>query len=138
MFFSKTTLVTALLSVLQLAAAAPASSEGASSLTARSNSGEFTFYSPGLGACGITSTDSDLVVALAKGMFDAQTPNGNPNNNPLCGKKINASFQGKSVTVTIVDSCPGCAGAGLDLSPTAFSQLADQTLGHVSGTWDFA
>ncbi|KAK4222851.1 hypothetical protein QBC38DRAFT_426536 [Podospora fimiseda] len=38
---------------------------------------------------------------------DLQTPNGNPNNNPLCGKKIKVSHNGKSVTVKVTDRCPG-------------------------------
>lgn len=46
--------------------------------------------------------------------------------------------QGKSVTVTITDRCTGCAEFDLDFSPSAFSQLADQSVGRIHGmTWHF-
>lgn len=85
-------------------------------------SGRFTYYTPGLGACGQTHSESDLVVALNAADFDPSTPNGNPNNNPLCGRRIRASYNGKSVDVTLVDRCPGCNSGDLDLSPSAFSK----------------
>ncbi len=59
-------------------------------------------------------------MALSYADFDPYTPNGNPNNNSLCGKKLRASYNGKSVDVTVVDRCTGCASGSLDLSPTAF------------------
>ncbi|KAK4235238.1 hypothetical protein C8A03DRAFT_36924 [Achaetomium macrosporum] len=37
--------------------------------------------------------------------FDPSTPNGNPNNNPLCGKRLRASYNGKNVDVTVIDHC---------------------------------
>ncbi|KAK3998026.1 hypothetical protein QBC44DRAFT_229080 [Cladorrhinum sp. PSN332] len=40
---------------------------------------------------------------------DPQTPNGNPNNNPLCNRNIKVTHNGKSVTVKVVDRCPVCA-----------------------------
>ena len=46
--------------------------------------------------------------------------------------------QGKSVTVTITDRCVGCAEFDLDFAPSAFSILADQSLGRLHGmTWHF-
>ncbi|KAF9521148.1 hypothetical protein BS47DRAFT_1286422, partial [Hydnum rufescens UP504] len=68
-------------------------------------------FSPGLGACGITNTDADFIAAIDKSLFDSYpgaTPN--PNNNPVCGKKVTATYQGKSVTVAITDRCGGCEG----------------------------
>ena len=44
-----------------------------------------THYTPGMGSCGITSTDGEDVVALSK---DFMTYAGNPNSNPKCGSKI--------------------------------------------------
>lgn len=44
--------------------------------------------------------------------------------------------QGKSVEVTVTDRCTGCAETDLDFSPSAFDQLADETVGRISGmTW---
>lgn len=48
--------------------------------------GEGTFYAPGLGSCGIDSTEADFVAALSKVLFDA-TGVANSNNNPYCGRK---------------------------------------------------
>jgi hypothetical protein len=47
-----------------------------------------------------------------------------------CGQCAVVSYGGKSVTVRIEDRCEGCPVGGIDLSESAFSQLAD--LGTVS------
>ena len=45
---------------------------------------------------------------------------------------------GKSVQVTITDRCEGCDMFSLDFSPSAFTQLADESVGRLSGmTWKF-
>ena len=46
--------------------------------------GELTFYTPGLGSCGETNGDKDLIAALNAPQMGSH---GNPNNNPMCGKK---------------------------------------------------
>ncbi|THU78610.1 hypothetical protein K435DRAFT_876449 [Dendrothele bispora CBS 962.96] len=107
--------------------------------------GEGTFYTPGLGACGVTNTESDLICAVAHEFFDGYAtkdgpdPNaGNPNKNPICNKQIDVTYQGKSVTVTVVDRCEGCKGYDLDFSPTAFDHLASRNLGRIQGiSWKF-
>ncbi|EIM80538.1 barwin-like endoglucanase [Stereum hirsutum FP-91666 SS1] len=92
----------------------------------------------GLGACGITNVDSDKIVAVSEKLFDTYPgATNNPNANPICGKKIKASFNGKSTTVTVTDRCTGCALSDLDFSPSAFSELADESLGRIDITWDF-
>ncbi|CAP62076.1 uncharacterized protein PODANS_5_460 [Podospora anserina S mat+] len=91
--------------------------------------------SAGLGACGQLHQDSEFVVALSHADFDPQTPGGNPNNNPLCGRRLRASFEGKSVKVAVIDRCPACSAGSLDLSPAAFSQLADLGRGRIQGSW---
>lgn len=66
-------------------------------------SGDGTWFDIGLGSCGLTNTDADLVAALNA----PQMMNGaNPNNNPMCGKqiKITNPANGKSVTVKIVSN----------------------------------
>ena len=61
-----------------------------------------TWYDVGLGSCGTTNSNSELVAALNY----IQIENGaNPNNNPKCGDKIDINGpNGSSVTVTIVDT----------------------------------
>ncbi|KAK4192331.1 RlpA-like double-psi beta-barrel-protein domain-containing protein-containing protein [Podospora australis] len=141
MFFPKSTLVALTLAALaQFTSAAPLEGDNNQSqapIVARAFTGDMTYYNTGLGACGKTSNDNQLVVALNKIKFDPKTPNGNPNKNTLCGKKIKVNYQGKSVTVTIVDRCPGCKANDLDLSPAAFKKLAPLEKGRIKATWDY-
>jgi len=102
--------------------------------------GDATYYETGTGACGWWNGDYEWVVAIAHGYFDNYPgANGNPNDNPICGRGITAQYQGKQVTLGVVDRCAGCAGYyDLDLSPSAFSQLADQSVGRLTGVeWWF-
>ncbi|KAF5365270.1 hypothetical protein D9758_005359 [Tetrapyrgos nigripes] len=109
--FSKLAALTAVFAVLPMFA------------LAQSGTGDATFFSPGLGACGVTNSNSDPIVAISSQIF----------NNGLCGRQMNVNFQGRSVTVTVVDSCPGCGSGDIDLSPSAFSQLADPSVGRIQG-----
>jgi hypothetical protein len=73
--------------------------------------GDLTYYSPGLGACGITSSDKDAVVAVSHYTFDAVQKGSDPNSNPLCNKKIRATRvnektgESSSIDVTVIDRC---------------------------------
>ncbi|KAL9123347.1 MAG: hypothetical protein Q9175_008368 [Cornicularia normoerica] len=124
-------LIWALLSVTSLATHAPSVYKG-----------DGTFYSPsvGLGSCGKQYQDTDKVAALAAVSMRAYNPS-NPNNNPLCGHKVkvwNTAKPSTTVTVAIVDTCPGCAGHyDLDLSPGAFNQLANPSVGRIHISWEF-
>lgn len=127
-------------------AAAPkttsASSSGSSdepSFLVGTQSGDGTFFAPGLGACGITNSGTDMIAAISHQVFDGYPgATANPNDNPICGKKVTAHYQGKSVTVTITDRCAGCLGStDLDFAPSAFDVLADADLGRIGITWDW-
>lgn len=109
-----------------------------STATSGTYSGEGTYYSPGLGACGETNTDSDYIVAIASSVYNTGTRNGNSNDNSYCGRTINAYYSGRSVQVTVVDSCGGCDENDLDFSPSAFTELADEELGRIDITWEWA
>lgn len=111
---------------------AQASSTGSGS--GQTFSGDATYYSPGLGACGETNTDSDFIAALNKDQWGNPS---NPNDSPFCGKQVKINRGSKSVTVTITDKCPGCNYGDLDLSPAAFDQIADEAEGRVPITWEF-
>ncbi|RPD63953.1 barwin-like endoglucanase [Lentinus tigrinus ALCF2SS1-7] len=93
-------------------------------------SGDATYYEPngGLGACGSPIQNSDFAVALSSAQYS-----GGSN----CGRRINVHYQGKSVEATVVDLCPGCASGSIDLTPSAFQQLADLSAGRIQVTWDF-
>ncbi|CDO74644.1 Distantly related to plant expansins [Trametes cinnabarina] len=102
--------------------------------------GDATFYEAGLGACGITNSDADMIVAIDAQTFDNfPGATGNPNTNPICKKQIQATTtDGKSVTVTVTDRCAGCAPGSIDLTPTAFQQLASLDVGRLHDvTWTF-
>ncbi|KAI4245399.1 MAG: hypothetical protein L6R40_002459 [Gallowayella cf. fulva] len=104
--------------------------------------GEGTFYSPsvGFGSCGNQNSDSDLVAALAQTTMRLYNPS-NPNNNPLCGHKVKVwetSKPSNTVTVALMDTCPGCHGSfDLDLSPAAFNKLDNPDVGRIKISWEF-
>jgi len=95
--------------------------------------GELTYYEPGLGACGITNSASDPIAALSEKLFDNYPGyNGvNPNTNPVCNKQIRLTYEGKSVTVIVVDRCTGCKDTDVDTTKPMFAQLADVSLGRL-------
>lgn len=110
-------------------------------------SGDVTFYDPmkvmsktGIGACGVKLDKSMKIAALAKEYFDRYpgAVAGNSNKNPLCGKKVRVTVNGKHVDVTILDRCDDCPQPfNIDLSESAFKQLSDPSVGRTKGTWDF-
>ncbi|KAI0121365.1 hypothetical protein BJ170DRAFT_588079 [Xylariales sp. AK1849] len=122
------------------------SSGGSQDLPLPSNtdtfSGDLTYYGPGLGACGVESTSEDDIVSVSHILFDAASTGSNPNANPLCKKKIRISRDfvemgsgNRSVDVTVVDRCTGCAETDLDVSLGVFTQLALEESGRVTMSW---
>ncbi|EIW81905.1 plant expansin [Coniophora puteana RWD-64-598 SS2] len=103
--------------------------------------GDATWYQTGLGACGVVNKNTDFIAAVSHSLFDTYPgySDGNPNDNPVCGKKINMHYGGKSVAVEVTDRCTGCATTSLDLSPSAFQHLASESAGRLHGmTWEWA
>jgi len=105
-----------------------------------SYSGRCTYYYVNVGytACGTRHSDDEYVVAMNAAQFDPNTPNGNPNRNSLCNRKIQVNGPRGSVEVRVVDRCPGCPYGGLDLSPAAFKAVAgnlDVGVVHTSWYW---
>ncbi|KAM4066822.1 lytic transglycosylase [Hirsutella rhossiliensis] len=114
---------------LASAVAVPASTESTAKLTTRAT-GEITYFNPALGACGETNGDGDAVAALAASLFDAERP---------CNRNIRVSYEGRSMTVRVVDRCQACVGNDVDLSPSAFQQvIGDLGLGRVQASWEWA
>ncbi|KAK5050920.1 hypothetical protein LTR84_003479 [Exophiala bonariae] len=99
--------------------------------------GDLTYYDPGLGACGVTSKDGDKIVAVSHLVFDAVSVGTNPNANPLCGKKIRARRDNKSVDLTVVDRCTGCQPTDIDITMEVFATLADIDQGRVLVEWNW-
>ncbi|KAJ7030204.1 plant expansin [Mycena alexandri] len=101
--------------------------------TSTSHSGDGTFYQPALGACGKKNASHDLIVAVSHAVFDSYpgaNPS-NPNKNPICGKKLRATYGTKSVVVTVEDRCVGCATGDLDFTSTGFGKLASLDKGRI-------
>lgn len=97
--------------------------------------GNATVYSPvgNAGACGNNNTDSDVVAALDKDVYGAPSGVG-----PWCGKQIHVTnlMNNQNVTATIADKCPGCPTSySVDLSPGAYDQIADESMGTVPISW---
>ena len=118
-----------------------------------------TYYNTGLGSCGVFNTDADFIVAVDIHTIQSFPGAGtNPNlsvpplssflsrsisaveltgtrvrrRNPMCGRQMKVTTaDGKSVTVTVEDTCPTCAVGSVDLSPVAFQQLADLAVGRL-------
>lgn len=107
--------------------------------------GDLTYYAPGLGACGETSSDSDNIVAVSHILFDAagssSSKGGNSNANPLCGLMLRAERfdeargERRSIDLKVVDRCTGCQPDDIDVSPSAFDKVASRDQGRVKVTW---
>jgi hypothetical protein len=90
-----------------------------------------TYFTPGMGACGENSGETDSMVAISKDLFDQYTPNGNPNKNPLCGKTVTIKGKdGADHTATIWDRCVGCAEADLDMPEAFFNTVTSHADGR--------
>ena len=96
--------------------------------------GDMTYFAPGLGSCGATSIETDLIVAISAARMNNA---GNPSNNPLCFKHITITGpNGNTEDATIVDTCPGCTEDSIDVSPAVFEALAPLGDGRVTVNWD--
>ncbi|KAI0399238.1 RlpA-like double-psi beta-barrel-protein domain-containing protein-containing protein [Xylaria palmicola] len=129
---SFTKIVLALAAASGLASAAPTTA-----LAERSMSGDLTYYTPGLGACGVWNSEDDAIVALSWRLFDNYTPGGNPNRNTLCGRRIQINLNGRSAVVKVADRCEGCQHDDLDVPVKVFSSLADPNVGRIKMTWNW-
>lgn len=90
--------------------------------------GRATYYAAdGSGACSFDPSPNDLDVAA----MDAPEWQ----NSGVCGACVSVQGPNGSVTVRIVDLCPGCEKGHLDLSQEAFAKIADPSAGNVPITW---
>ncbi|KAL8735165.1 MAG: hypothetical protein Q9166_001041 [cf. Caloplaca sp. 2 TL-2023] len=94
--------------------------------------GDMTWYNPGSGSCGWSSSDNDHIVALSN---DIMHNGPNPNKNPRCGTKIGI-WNPKTKTkheATIVDTCQACKRGDIDVSPALFKKVAPYADGREHG-----
>ncbi|KJA22598.1 hypothetical protein HYPSUDRAFT_138870 [Hypholoma sublateritium FD-334 SS-4] len=97
--------------------------------------GQATFFQPGLGACGIDNSATDLIAYVSTIVFDNVPGFTGTNTNPLCGLKATVTFEGKSIVVALTGACSSCQPGDLAMSPTAFSDLANLSLGRIDINW---
>ncbi|RKO92863.1 RlpA-like double-psi beta-barrel-protein domain-containing protein-containing protein, partial [Blyttiomyces helicus] len=90
------------------------------------STGDMTYYTPGLGACGQTNSESDYIVAMNQAQYDG-----------TCGNQVCITYNGGSgVTATVMDECPGCSFGDLDVSPVIFNALCGSLdAGRVTISW---
>lgn len=97
---------------------------------ALASSGEMTYFHPGLGACGETHGDGDMIVAISSERYDASDQ---------CGRSIKIRGDAGETIVKVVDRCVGCAHDDLDLSPKAFkAAVGGLGVGRTTGSWQWA
>lgn len=97
-----------------------------------SYNGDMTYYTPGMGSCGQTSSDGDHIVALSTAMMGGGA---NPNANPKCGSKIGIfnPNSGLYIEATVVDTCQACADHDIDVDEATFKAVAPNGDGRVHG-----
>lgn len=122
--------ISTVISALCLAITTSAAPTEPETRAAAAYTGSVTYYKVGLGACGATNSDSELVCAVSHSLYDSEHP---------CGRNIRINYEGRSVVVRVVDRCSGCAQNDLDLSPTAFQQvIGPLSIGRATATWEWA
>ncbi|KAG8945784.1 hypothetical protein FRC04_000550 [Tulasnella sp. 424] len=114
------------------------SDDKSSSGDSGTHTGDATVYGAGLNACGTVDKKTDMIAAIGHESFDNYPgANGNSNDNPICGKRVEACWHGNCVQVAIHDRCAGCEKDDLDFSPSAF-QLLHPNNGRLHGmTWRY-
>jgi len=93
------------------------------------HSGEATYYTfaSGAGACMFDSTPNDLMIGAMNAIDYAGSQ--------ICGACVIVEGPRGTIAIRIVDLCPECPVGNIDLSPLAFSQIADTVLGRVPIRW---
>ncbi|KAG1137695.1 hypothetical protein G6F37_011477 [Rhizopus arrhizus] len=89
--------------------------------------GDGTFYQVGLGSCGETSSDSDMVAALSSELMR--------DSKKYCGKSITVKSKKGSVKLKVVDTCPSCSKGDVDMSSAAFKKLGSLNTGRIDISW---
>jgi len=98
-------------------------------VTPEDHAGEATYYTfaDGTGNCLFDATPLDLMIGA---MNDTDYTN-----SEVCGECVSLTGPDGTIMIRIVDRCPECAVGDIDLSPEAFSLIADISRGRVPITW---
>lgn len=103
------------------------------------HTGQLTYFTPAVGACGFTNTEADMVAAISHELWDKVQVGANPNTNPLCGKRLRLTGPLGTVDVTVADRCPDstCTLWNVDASKGAYLKIAQEKDGRVPLTWQW-
>ena len=101
------------------------SSSGSSSGAIQGTATYYTTWSSSPGSCGQIPQNGSIVAINSSYM------------NGKCGSCIQVNYQGKTIKVTVTDTCAGCDSTHIDLSNLAFQQLAPLSDGNIPVTWSF-
>lgn len=95
------------------------------------HTGEATYYdfADGSGNCGFPATPDDLMVGAMNHTDYAGSA--------ACGTCARIEGPSGTITVRIVDRCPECPAGDIDLSPMAFSEIAELSAGRVPIAWTY-
>ncbi|KAI1261387.1 RlpA-like double-psi beta-barrel-protein domain-containing protein-containing protein [Xylariaceae sp. FL1019] len=96
--------------------------------SAAANSGQMTWYDPGLGACGSINSADQAVVALNIADYA---------DGAHCGQWITIQGNGKQTAGMVVHHCPTCGSGGVDASRATFDDIAPLDHGVVDINWFF-
>ncbi|CAK7198202.1 hypothetical protein SEUCBS139899_000860 [Sporothrix eucalyptigena] len=114
-------------------AASDTSSSGSSGTT---YTGDMTYYTVGVGACGNDQTGDDLTENIVA--INVEQMGSLSNDNPMCGKTITIQANGNTATATVQDKCMGCAYGAIDVSEKVFLAIfGDLSVGRAEVTWWF-
>jgi expansin (peptidoglycan-binding protein) len=102
-------------------------------------SGEATYYTPPYTPSSCFGYDpppsNGLFAAASPGIFQNKAACGNYYTITCTGAtsgQANACTGNPTVTVKIIDLCPGCSEPGFDLSETAFNQISYESVGRIN------
>ena len=91
--------------------------------------GEATYYdgANGTGNCSFPASPQDLMIGAMNHVDYAGSA--------ICGAFVELTGPKGTITIRIVDQCPGCAAGDIDLSPEAFARIAELSQGRVPISW---
>jgi expansin (peptidoglycan-binding protein) len=100
-----------------------------SSSSNSTHTGDATYYTEanGSGNCSFDPSPQDLMIGALNYVDYADSG--------LCGAFLEVTGPRATITIRVVDQCPGCPAGDIDLSPQAFAAIADLSAGRVPITW---
>ncbi|WP_306363713.1 RlpA-like double-psi beta-barrel domain-containing protein [Nocardia sp. CC227C] len=87
----------------------------------------------GYGACGTAiNAESQLLAAVPTALWTTA----DSNDDPLCQRGVEVTYEGRTIRAPILDRCVSCAGDKIELSQAAFQILeSDLGVGQIQVDW---